>query len=338
MLRAITLSRGAATLISRTSPLVLAAAPVAPSAAPFAAFRVAASTLARAHAPPASRGLSSSRHAAAPGARRAPARGLSSSSSRGGASSSHAPSWTRHLTLANARAYWPQLVGAGVAVVAVYGVSVLVYDLTSTLINLSFERVFFIGFGAGAGCVVVAVGGVAYARRAAALPASSVLRAGLARLSHNDAVRARLGTGLKVGALVASSTVPGHIAVGAGSLLPRLVAPHTQVLATVSGDWASGVMTVEGLTDGAGHLKLAVVALDVPPRAGRPGELLLVAGAEAKLHKEGCIRGFLQLDRAVYVTPDAPPTTDAERLKEQDELPAEGEDYPDEPPPPPGRA
>lgn len=248
-------------------------------------------------------------------------------------------SYMKHITPANIKAYWPQIAGATGAVVVIYGVSVLVYDLTSTLVNLSFEQVFYTGFFVGLGSAAVVVGAGLWAYRAVTLSPSQVFRAAMAKLQKSEAVRSKLGPHVNAGPLRAYYTVPGHLAVAKGSLAPTLVAPHTQMLFQIVGEWGEGMVSVEALKY-KGKLKFNFVAVDVlgsKPRSAvggamtgqaasaRPGELLLVAGTEEKLHVVGTLRGFLQAERAAYIPQDKAQSDD-EWIAEQEVLPEEPEE------------
>lgn len=85
-----------------------------------------------------------------------------------------------------------------------------------------------------------------------------------------------------------------------------------------------GMASVEAIKH-RGALKLTLLALDVLPAAGAraPPAMLLVAGDEARLHVRGALRGFLQTERAQYISQDVA-DDDAERIKLQQSADREG--------------
>jgi hypothetical protein len=84
----------------------------------------------------------------------------------------------------------------------------------------------------------------------------------------------------------------------------------------VAGDHAAGTATVEAVNV-RGRTAVTLLALDLPSQ-----ELLLLIGSEEKLHSARSLRGFLQTERARFVSQDHE-TTEAEELQEQASLPPE---------------
>jgi hypothetical protein len=63
--------------------------------------------------------------------------------------------------------------------------------------------------------------------------------------------------------------------------------------------------TVEAIKH-RGVLKLTLLALDILPTPGtRAPDTILVSGSEDRLHVRGQLRGFLQTERAQYISQDA---------------------------------
>lgn len=170
--------------------------------------------------------------------------------------------------------------------------------------------------------MALCAGGAFYVYRAMTLSPKQVYRAAMYKLQRSDTVRAKLGPHVRAGQLKAFATIPGHMSLAGGSV-PRLVAPHTQMLFQVVGEWGEGMVTVEALKH-KGSLKFNVLALDTLARQGAPAELVLVAGKEEFLHVRGTLRGFLQSERAQYIPQDRS-VREEDLIRAQEELPAEPE-------------
>ncbi len=214
-----------------------------------------------------------------------------------------------------------------------WGVSSAAVHVATVLLELDMKQVFYIGFLTGVATSAGFVAGGWRAYRAITIAPDAVYRAALHKLQRNAVVRAELGNNLRPGHLKAYVVHPGHF-----SIDKRFgwVEPRVQMLFQVSGDkqlppsgaghgasGAEGMVTCEAVKH-RGQLAFSVIALDTLAAPGKPSVLILVAGKEEKLHVRGTLRGFLQTERAQYVSQDVT-ERDEDRLNEQEEVVPEPE-------------
>lgn len=239
------------------------------------------------------------------------------------------PPW---LTLGNVRAYWPQIaIGAG-GLVVVYGMSSVMYWVTGTFLSLDFKHVFYIGLGTGVVSCALLGGGAAYFWSRNSISPAQLHRWAVARLASDARVRSALGANVVARPLRAYAVEPGHVSL---SRQFAWIEPRAQMLLHVAGDLGEGITTVEAVRKPKGVV-FNLLALDTLPaggpraagaRAGSPSSpsssstLILVHGKEEKLHVQGSLRGFLQMERASYIPQDRGALTDEELAREQAELP-----------------
>ena len=245
---------------------------------------------------------------------------------RGGAqraySSSTAAAVRSALTLANLRAYAPQL-GAGLGgLLAIYGVTTLAYHVTLSFLHIDISLAFRYGLATGGLCAagLAGAGAVVY-RRSVASPAA-LQRLALLHLQRSASVRAVLGSRFAPGSLRAVAQSPGHLSVG-GSTRLGYVQPRVSLLFDVQGERGQGMVVAEGLRHPTGALVLTQLVLDHTPVGGTAAaaELLVIKGSEEALRTRGCLRGFLQGAPVRALPQDRAPTDEA-RLAEQAALPA----------------
>jgi len=219
-------------------------------------------------------------------------------------------------TLRGLRAYAPQVAAAGAAAVVVYGLSKTMIYVTSTVLSLDMYSVFYAGFWTGVASAALFGAGALYASRAASISHRATLKLALVEVAASPDVRARLGGNLKPAALQAARLHGGHL-----SVTKRMawVEPRAQLLFHVVGDAGEGMVTAEAVKH-KGVTQLTLLAVDTLATPTRPSELLLLKGSEDKLHVAGTLRGFLQGERATYVSQDVLEDDDV-RLREQAGLP-----------------
>lgn len=247
-------------------------------------------------------------------ARPLPRRAFASSSSK------PAPTWrsfTSNLTLSSLRQYLPQLAGVTAGIVILYGVSDIIYWITTTILGLDMYDVFYYGFYTGSACVLLlSTTSFALYRRARIQPERAVKLA-LAKVQRSGAVAGLLGGNVKQGALTATSRSIGHVSVSKSRRL-AWVEPRAQFLFQVVGDAGDGFVSGEAVKHN-GRTVLSLLALDT-----RDSTILLV-GEEEKLSVKGSLRGFLQVQRAQYIEQSTQEDDDA-RVEEQADLPDDGSD------------
>lgn len=206
--------------------------------------------------------------------------------------------------------YWPQIAAGSGAVVVLYGVTSASIHVSSFLLHLDALTTLRVGMGIGfASCLVMAGGGW-YAWRRTILNAKTVQHLALEKLAASKLVRTNLGEHLRVGELQAYREIPGHWSI---EKKMAWVEPRVHMLFQVHGDSAAtGFVSAEAVKRMGTSVDLTMLAVDTSK-----GQVLLVVGDEAKLHKKSALRGFLQSERAAYIPQDAS-ETDEEYLREQE--------------------
>lgn len=253
---------------------------------------------------------------------RLPVRALSVSpaaSDKASSSSSSRPLLPAWLNLATLRAYAPQAAAIGGVTIVVYGLSRISLYVAGSLLSLTLDDAFFIGLATGGLSTVMLGGAAAYLYRKTVVNPDAVARSALTAVQKSSAAQAALGTAIRPGLLKASVVEAGHVSA------KRLawVEPRARVMFDVRGELADAVVSAEGIKVAGKGIVLTSLALDAaPPRSATPGSipprLFLLRGDEAKLHAQGHLRGFLQLERATFVPQDKAPDDDAQLLSEQE--------------------
>lgn len=222
------------------------------------------------------------------------------------------------MTVANARAYAPQIFGVGAGIIVLYGVSDIIYWITTTILSLDMYDVFYMGFSTGSLSVLLLAGTAFGLYRRARIQPERALRLALGKVQRSPAVTAVLGTNVREGALRAYSRVHGHVAVSRNRRL-AWVEPRSQFLFQVAGDKGDAFVSGEAVKHN-GRVILSLLAVDTPSHT------VLLVGDEDKLSVRGSLRGFLQVQRAQYIQQTRQEDDDA-RVREQEEvLPDDGSD------------
>ena len=238
--------------------------------------------------------------------------------------SSHAPHWTSHLTIANAKKFWPAIAAGSMALIAVYGLGSAMFHITTTFLSLDFKHVFYIGFITGTLGSACVAGGVYYIRKLVTISTQVVHRRAISKLARSRDIATALGPNVRSGELRAYTLHSGRFA-WTGSKI-AFVEPRAQMLFQVVGDMGEGMASVEAVKH-KGGVVLTLLAVDTLATRDRPSELIVALGSEDKLHVRGTLRGFLQTERAQYIPQDKPVVTDvSELLAEQETLPEESDD------------
>lgn len=204
------------------------------------------------------------------------------------------------------RRYRPVILKTGAAVLGIGGV----YFISSVVMGsanwfLSIPPHSFIWYGYIAGFFSAALcGGLIYAtRRSVTIRPENVFRMSRKLVENNTEVQSQLGRYLTPGKLKAYKIDGGNITLEKKSgdtfaTVPSLKPPRVQMLYNMFGDGGKeGMVSVEAVKL-KGQLTLRMVAVDVG------SNLILISGTEERLKVAGQLRGFLQAERAKYLSQD----------------------------------
>ena len=238
--------------------------------------------------------------------------------------SAHAPaSLVSRLssTLGHARQLLPTTAGGFGALVAVYGSwRMLVWAMSASV-----HDVFETGFVAG-GVTVLAVGaGLWRAWSRTYVAPDAAFTAAMALVDESPVAEAALGTNIRAGELKAYTSTRGHVQAHRGL---AWVEPRIQLLFQVVGELGTAMVTAEAVQH-RGHLVFTVVALDILASPARAARVVVLLGSEDKLHVRGTLRGFLQTERAAFITLDKAAPADEDLVAEQSELEVEQQKWSD---------
>ncbi|KAA0170395.1 hypothetical protein FNF27_06652 [Cafeteria roenbergensis] len=203
----------------------------------------------------------------------------------------------------------PQLAGAGLAVVGVYGVSKVIVSLTSTLLNVTLTQAVTIGFGGGILTAAgIAAGAYAVSGRFSIRP-ELVFRTAFHKLKNSQVVVDAIGAPVKAGALRAYTIQQGHMAFCADNSL-KWVSPRVQMLFALEGSQHSAMVSLEAETVN-GALNFTLLTVDVLG-AKQNAPPLVVEGLQDRLEVRGQLRGFLQSERVRYIEQTKPSPEEVE--------------------------
>jgi hypothetical protein len=201
--------------------------------------------------------------------------------------------------------YWPYAGYFTAAVVTVYGVSRLVYFVTSSLLTLDFEDVFEIGFFTGLGLSGAVAATSFYLSRYVLISPSRTLNA------VRNYIKSKNISSLSTNSpLFAYNVSYGHLSMNTAGL--KWVEPRCKLLFKTDDSF----VTAEAVRHD-GKIVLTLLVLDSTVSA--TSEPTIVIGNQLQLEVKGCLRGLLQ-EKKVNVIPQSKELTDSELVKEQEVL------------------
>lgn len=202
-----------------------------------------------------------------------------------------APSSPGQDPLATATSFWakvPQFGAAAGVIIAMYGVSKVVFWLSSEFMSINFATVGYIGFSLGILTTGIVGAGSLVVRRMITLAPRTVVDGAFAAVKASPEVTALLGEKVTMSALRSSVSIPGGLSKPVSGFVPSWHSPTVKVVFAVTGTKGSGMVCGEG-TVAKGTLQLLAVTFDATGKPGTPGGAaalqgpLLVAGSRHRL-------------------------------------------------------
>lgn len=230
-----------------------------------------------------------------------------------------------HLTVDNARRYYPHILATCGGVVVIYGLSRLAISSMSLVLGMDLYHAFYIGLGSGLSVALVLGGSAVYVYRMVTINPEVAYKRALARVQGSTFIRAYLGNTIKPGVLKAHNYMPGHLASGKSVGKLTWVEPRVQMLFQVTGEKGEAMVTAEAVKHNGG-LVFNLLAIDSPAKGDKPAEILLLQGEQSRLEVQGALRGFLQLPQSSFaLIPQNRKQSDEDLVHEQEALPTEEE-------------
>jgi hypothetical protein len=218
------------------------------------------------------------------------------------------PTFSVESIRSNVKKYWPYAGYIAAAVVSIYGVSRIVYFVTSSLLTLDFEDVFEIGFFTGIGLSSAVAASSFYLSRYVVISPTRTLNAVKNFMKSRNIASS---TSSDSSALSAYSVAYGHLSMNTAGL--KWVEPRCKLLFKTD----DAFVTAEAVRHN-GKVVLTLLVLD-STSTNASSEPTILVGTQSQLQVKGCLRGLLQ-EKKVNVIPQNKTVTDSELVKEQESL------------------
>lgn len=210
--------------------------------------------------------------------------------------------------LDTATTFWakmPQFGAAAGVIIAMYGVSKVVFWMSSEFMSINFATVGYIGFSLGILTTGIVGGGSLLVRRLLTLPPQTVVDGVFAAVKGNPEVTALLGEKITMSALRSSVSLPGGLSKPVSGFVPEWRSPIVKVVFPVSGSKGAGMVCGEA-TVARGKMQLRAVTFDATGKVGTPGGAaslqgpLLVTGSRHRIGVRDEMKALVDESYKVY--------------------------------------